>query len=472
MRSIRLKLWMIMLGAASVVIVLVFLFQIVFLDKFYANMEVAQVNKFCRSIISEIEEFENVRDISDSLKLKNQIEEITFKKQLIFRILDLNNSNVIEFSSANANFSQKMMKDTLENVLQGAASGKTVKEEVKHHRFNNNIVTLGYPLYKEEEIIGVLAVIIPMAPVDYTIEILKKQLLIIMVIAFVISIWTSSALSRSFTKPILEIGVMAKEYSKGNFDKRLSYKGKDELAQLAERMNQMGMELSRNEMLKRRLISNVSHELRTPLTIIRGYAETLRDITGSDEEIRNQELEVIINQSKRLANIVEDVLSLSKIESGTDNLKLEIFSIYELLEGIRRMYEMNADGRTFHLRIEEGKDYFVFADKGKIEQVMHNFISNALRHTKLDEKVEVNLIEKNNVIIIEIADEGDGISKEDIGYIFERYYKAKQDDEKKYMGTGLGLAIVKSILELHNSNYGVESELGEGSLFWFELKKA
>lgn len=472
MKSIRLKLWLTMMGAVSMVMLLVFLFQIVFLDKFYASMEVLQVNRACKSIIAEIETLENISDLSNSFKLKGEIEEITYKKQLVFRVLDLKDDNIIEFSSVNSNLSQKVIREGLNEILNSASEGKFVKEEINHHRFNNKMISLGFPIYNGETITGALAVVIPMAPVDYTIDILKKQLIIITFIAFFISLWTSSILSRSFTKPILQIGNIAEEYAKGNFEKRLPYVGKDELGQLADRMNQMGMELSKSEMLKRRLISNVSHELRTPLTIIRGYAETLRDITGADEEMRNQELEVIINQSKRLANIVEDVLSLSKLESGTENLRLEVFSIYELLENIRRMYEMNADGRTFYLQIEEGFEYRVFADKAKIEQVLHNFISNALRHTQFDEIVEIRLLEKNETIRIEVIDEGDGIAQEDIVYIFERYYKAKQDDEKKYTGTGLGLAIVKSILELHNASYGVESKFGEGSKFWFELKKA
>lgn len=472
MKSIRLKLWFTMMGAVSMVMILVFLFQIVFLDRFYANMEVMQVNKACKNIIEDIEKLDNISDLSNSFRLRGQIEELTYKKQLAFRVLDIENDNVLEFSSVNSNLSQKMIKTGLDDILKSSSQGKYVKEEIEHHRFKNKMISLGFPIYHGQNVIGALAVVIPMAPVDYTIDILKKQLVIIIFIAIIISFWMTDKLSKSFTKPILEIGDIASEYAKGNFEKRLPYVGRDELGQLAERMNQMGLELSKNEMLKRRLISNVSHELRTPLTIIRGYAETLRDITGADEEMRNQELEVIINQSKRLANIVEDVLSLSKLESGTENLKLEVFSVYELLENIRRMYEMNADGRTFYLQIEEGFEYRVLADKGKIEQVMHNFISNALRHTNPDEIVEIRLLEKQDTIKIEVIDEGDGISQEDIAYIFERYYKAKQDDERKYTGTGLGLAIVKSILELHNASYGVESKFGEGSKFWFELKKA
>lgn len=472
-KSIRFKLWLIMMGAVSLVILLIFVFQIIFLDRFYADTEIIQINRTCRKIVEDIESLDKISDISTSFRLISKIEEITFKKQLIFRILELESGNVIEFSSANSNFSQNMMRENLNEILKSASSGRVVTEEANHHRFNNKLLFLGFPIYNEaEEVSGALAVVIPMAPVDYTIDILRKQLIVILSIAFFISIWTSSKLSKSFTKPILEIRKVADDYTRGDFEQKLNYSTKDELGDIANKINQMGVALSKNEVLKRRLISNVSHELRTPLTIIRGYAETLRDITGDDEDTRNQELEVIINQSKRLANIVEDVLSLSKLESGTDNLKLETFSIYELLENIRRMYEMNADGRTFHLQIEEAKEYMVFADKGKIEQVLHNFISNALRHTNIDENVSIKILEKGNQIRVEVVDEGDGIPEDDLEYIFERYYKARQGDERKYTGTGLGLAIVKSILDLHDVKYGVETTLGEGSKFWFELKKA
>ena len=231
----------------------------------------------------------------------------------------------------------------------------------------------------------------------------------------------------------------------------------------------MGEALTRNEMLKKELISNVSHELRTPLTIIRGYAEAMRDITGDDAEKRSRQLGVIIEQSGRLGNIVEDMLSLSKLQSGTETLRLEPFSVYDILEEIRLMYGANSEKRTFEISGEDCRGREVTGDRRKIEQVLYNFISNAFVHTSPEDSVEVRISENDGFMRIEVADSGPGISGEDIGHVFERYYKGSRDKDSVSSGTGLGLAIVKGILELHKAPYGVESEPGNGSIFWFEL---
>lgn len=472
MKSIRTKLWAGMMVLVVIVIMLLFLFQIVFLERFYSGMELIEVEKNAKNIAEEIQKLEDIDMVSSSKAVKEIIDQLSYQKQLEIQIADSNGNEIYKTSPVGGTSPPGIMiRDGIAECISKALKGEETSKEMIHHRFGNKFVIIGIPIYMRNNIEGALAVVFPMASVDDTAEILKKQLIIITAILFLVSMGISSILSKSFTKSILYVSQTAECYTHGDFEKRLPNLGNDEIGQLAQRMNQMGEALSKNERLKKELISNVSHELRTPLTIIRGYAETLRDLTGDNPEKREKQLGIIIKESQRLGNIVEDILSLSKLQSGADNLKLETFLINEMLENISKIYLNNKEGRTFEVLGDPDVEYEVVGDKSKIGQVLYNFISNAIRHTSPEDKIEVRLVDEGKFVRIEVRDTGDGISKEDIDHIFERYYKGKQKDEKKYTGTGLGLAIVKSILEMHDSKYGVESEVGQATVFWFELPK-
>lgn len=362
-----------------------------------------------------------------------------------------------------------MMQSETAKALISALGGEEYRNQTVHNRFGNKIAIMGFPIMSDAGVDGAVLVSFSLASVEDTAEILKKQLVIIALVIMVVSVIISSVLSKKFTEPVRLISEAAEAYSRGELEKRLPDLGEDETGQLARRMNEMGEALTRNEMLKKELISNVSHELRTPLTIIRGYAEAMRDITGDDAEKRSRQLGVIIEQSGRLGNIVEDMLSLSKLQSGTETLRLEPFSVYDILEEIRLMYGANSEKRTFEISGEDCRGREVTGDRRKIEQVLYNFISNAFVHTSPEDSVEVRISENDGFMRIEVADSGPGISGEDIGHVFERYYKGSRDKDSVSSGTGLGLAIVKGILELHKAPYGVESEPGSGAVFWFEL---
>jgi signal transduction histidine kinase len=310
----------------------------------------------------------------------------------------------------------------------------------------------------------------PLAAVEDTADILKKQLILITGILLFTSVFISFHLSKKFTDPILKISKQAESYTLGRYSIRTSDIGNDEIGQLAKRMNEMGEALMRNEVLQKEIIANVSHELRTPLTLIRGYAETLRDVTGNNPDKRTKHLNIIVEESERLSNIVEDILNLSQLQSGAMTLQIEAFSLKEMLIKLKTHYEIQEETRNLQIdKAIELKEYLL-GDKKKIEQVFYNLIDNAFRHTK-GGMVEIAVTQNTDRVRISVTDHGDGIAKEDMEHIFERYYRGKRADGKKSKGTGLGLAIVKSILELHHMPFGVESEIGKGTTFWFELEK-
>ncbi len=184
---------------------------------------------------------------------------------------------------------------------------------------------IGLPIYDENRVQGAMLITMPMASVEDTTDILKKQLILITGILLLVSVIISLHLSKRFADPISIISKQAESYTSSQFTMRISNIGDDEIGRLAKRMNEMGEALMRNEVLQKEIIANVSHELRTPLTLIRGYAETLRDVTGENPDKRKKHLDIIVEESERLSNIVEDILNLSQLQSGALTLEKESF---------------------------------------------------------------------------------------------------------------------------------------------------
>lgn len=471
MKSIRAKLWLGMMILVGSIMLLLWLFQIVFLEKFYSVLELREVMKNANTIIGEIENLEDMDETNETSQITDMIDDFVFEKQLSLEVIDTSYRVVYQNSTATNANSPGIMKEEINNASKTAISGIEFKQEVTHPKFGYQFMIIGVPIYHNQIVQGAMVITVPMASVDDTANILKKQLIMIMGILLLVSLLISFRLSKKFADPISKISRQAESYASGQYTQRINDVGDDEIGQLAKRMNMMGEALARNEILQKELIANVSHELRTPLTLIRGYAETLRDISGNNPDKREKQLGIIIEESERLNRIVEDILNLSQLQAGAVVLEPESFSLNEMLLQIKEHYELQKETQTIQISGASELKNNLLADKKKIEQVFYNLITNALRHTKEEVLVEIQITEKVGAIKIEVRDKGEGIAKEDLNHIFERYYKGKSADGKKSNGTGLGLAIVKSILEMHQVPYGVESELGKGTTFWFELNK-
>ena len=243
-----------------------------------------------------------------------------------------------------------------------------------------------------------------------------------------------------------------------------------ETKELADALNFAAEELKKVDTLKSELIANVSHDLKTPLTMIKGYSEMMQDFP---DEVTTENLQVIIDETEHLTRLVNDILDLSKLRSGNDVLLLDEFNLTESIRTIITRYSalMAKDG--YNIIFDYDSDVTVTGDETRINQVVYNLINNAINYSGEDKTVIITQTEKVDTVLIEVTDHGRGISPEDIGGIWERYYRTenKNTHTRSVVGTGLGLSIVKSILEKHSARYGVVSEEGRGSTFMFEIKK-
>ncbi len=271
-----------------------------------------------------------------------------------------------------------------------------------------------------------------------------------------------------FTRPITRLSEAAREMAKGNYNVRVDASADDEIGELSRDFNRMAQEVGRSAELQRDILANVSHDLRTPLTLIKGYAETVRDLTGDNPDKRTEQLNVIVDESDRLSALVGSVLELSRMSSGSERAEPVLFDLYDLGDELAYRYEeiCRQQGGTFLFSGDEG--CVVYADPGLVERALHNLLGNAIKHVGEDGFVGLKVYRTSlGTIRAEVSDHGLGISAEDLPHIFDKYYRSRADTGKP--GTGLGLSITKAIFEAQNIEYGVITETGKGSTFWFEM---
>ncbi len=300
---------------------------------------------------------------------------------------------------------------------------------------------------------------------------LKKQLIYLILILIVASSIVAIFISRRLNKPILKIISTAREMGKGNFNIKFDKSNVQELDELCDVLTVAASEMNKTEELKRDLLANVSHDLKTPLTMIRAYAEKVRDITYKDSEKREKDLNVIIEETERLNNLVNDLLDLSKIQAGECNLNITEYDIVKNIKEILKRYDIVVEKEGYSFELDMPSSLKVKADKSKIEQVIYNLINNAIEHTGDDLKVKVTVKKQLDSVLISITDSGVGLTEEEKSLVWNRYYKKEKRHKRNIVGSGIGLSIVKGILESHKCEYGIDSKKGEYTTFYFKLKK-
>lgn len=308
-----------------------------------------------------------------------------------------------------------------------------------------------------------------LTPVDATVNTLQMQFYWIAGVLLLGALLLAVLISKKISKPIQKMNDSAKRLAEGRYDADFSVEGYREIVELSESLEDAADKLSKLDTLQRELIANVSHDLRTPLTLIKGYGEIMRDIP---DEGTPENIQVIIDEATHLSELVNDLLDLSKIRSGTRVLELERFNLTAAILEVLTRYDKLVNASGYKMEFSADCDAYVSADRMMIIQVVYNLINNAVNYAGDDNTVRVEQEIKDGIVKISVIDNGDGIPPEKIDSIWDRYYKVDRVHKRAKVGTGLGLSIVKGSLEMHNAVYGVESALGRGSRFWFELPLA
>lgn len=308
----------------------------------------------------------------------------------------------------------------------------------------------------------------PLEPADSLITLFSNQYLIYTVGVIFFAVLSAYWFSGRLADPIVRMRKEAARLSDADYDVHFDGGSFSETKDLASALNKAADELEKTDELRRDLMANVSHDIRTPLTNIRAYAEMVRDISGADQEKRTKHLNVIIRETEYLNRLVNEMSELSLMQSGNYVLERSNVDISEKLHEIAEMNDPLIKKSGLELIIEADEHCIIYADDLKIKEVIHNFLTNAIRHSESGGRIWMRAYEaEEGVVRVEVQDEGDGIAEEDLDKIWDRYQKSSRSFTRNTNSTGLGLSIVKAILDAHHAQYGVQSTLGKGSTFWF-----
>ena len=313
-----------------------------------------------------------------------------------------------------------------------------------------------------------LAFLSPMGP---AVNIIRSQLIIVTFMVVILGIVIAYLTSRHLAEPLAKMSENAKRLGSGDFDVRFMGADYQEINELADTLNEATAQLKMTDSLRKDLMANVSHDLRTPLTMIKSYAEMIRDLSGDDKKKREEHLGVIIEETDRLSDLVNEILVLSRVQSGAEAFDNTEFDIQKAAEEIVQTYRiMESEGYTISFETLPG-EVMVYGDESKIKQVMSNLISNAVKYSEERKEIRVFFENIGPIIRFSVEDKGIGIPEDQLDMIWNRYQRASQRGARSKEGSGLGLSICSEILKRSNAEYGVESVYGEGSCFWFEMKR-
>ena len=291
------------------------------------------------------------------------------------------------------------------------------------------------------------------------------------------------------TKPLQELAKLSRRMSTLDFEARYKGGGNNEIAVLGDSFNQMSRQLestlselkgANNQLVKdiehkekmadmqSELLGNVSHELKTPIALIQGYAEGLREGIHEDLENRQFYCDVIIDETLKMNQMVKNLLTLNQLEYGSDELQFTRFNIVEMIRSVLNSCEILIQQAAVKVDFIAGKDLYVWADEFKTEQVLLNYLTNAINHVKNEKRIEIRIVSRGNVLRISVFNSGNPIPEEDIPKIWDKFFKVDKSHSRAYGGNGIGLSIVQAIMKSFHQDYGVRN-FANGVEFWFEL---
>lgn len=477
--SMKWKVFFYLLGFTVILLFILWLFQICYLDTFYKKIKTAEAEQAMEEMLDII--ILECDPVSDPAQIPDAIDSLAAEYNLSIAVTDENGA--VQYSAEYIPNSKMEMIPQMEffrYYREAQENGGSTKIEFEGGR---NMTFPNRDMIRQEMAESVIYVRIletgsgvrvilmnsVLTPIDATVTTLQMQLIYISVIMLMLSLLISFLISRKITKSIVKINESAKELAKGDYS--ISFDGNDcrEITELSDTLNFATRELEKTEGLRRELIANVSHDLRTPLTMIIAYAEVMRDLPGENTP---ENIQVVIDESRRLTNLVNDMLDLSKLQAGVMEKEAHIYNLTESIEKVLQRYNKLVEQEGYNIVFEYKDEVFVQADEFKIFQVIYNLVNNAINYTGEDKRVTVRQIVKAGKVRIEVEDSGLGIKPEELPYVWDRYYKVDKTHKRAVAGTGIGLSIVKNILILHQAEYGVASQPGCGSTFWFQLELA
>ncbi|MCY9659517.1 ATP-binding protein [Paenibacillus chondroitinus] len=350
--------------------------------------------------------------------------------------------------------------------VQALAKGNAVNKRYQDFYSGTKYLVSGKSIKNGNLFYGGVYVLYSTEGIQQSIQKVRDLLILSGIGAFFIALGFTFIISRKLSDPLIQMEQATRKIAKGDLDTRVDLIAKDEMGSLANAINDLAVDLQRYRDTRSEFFANISHELRTPMTYLEGYAKVVKEGLYENEEERNQYLDIIQQETIRLTHLIHDLFELSKMEEGKISLNFEWIDLVELIENVTLKAGLKAKEKGLEIEVSLERDLpMVYADGLRMEQIFLNLVENAIRYTeKGTVSVQLKRLNANEIKII-VEDTGIGIPKQELPYIFERFYRVEKSRSRQYGGTGLGLAIVKRLVDLQGGTIEVTSEIGRGTRF-------
>jgi len=462
----RLSLRTLILGGllvfSALILALTYIFQNALLESFYIRHRINSLIDASNDIASNLDS-DNLKDIVRQSSMNNEVcvylissdENISSQRdggQCALNLLSYSQTSEI-MNTIEENNGEYLFADYPMNMFR--------REGDHFYIYGKSVVS--------EDATTMILVSAVTSPIDSTIKTLQDQFWVLSAIVIAVAVTLGIFASKKLINPLLQLRDEAEDLSQGGYDASKVKASFAEIEDLNQTLDSANNQIKRVDKTRRELLANVSHDLRTPLTMIVGYAEMIKDFK---EEDPSDNADVIITEAGRLSSLVDDLLDVSRLEDSKLQMQKEDYSLKEFINEIYRQYKTYCSGQDidFTCKLPE-YDSLINIDKKRIQQVIYNFLNNALNYNNKENKIITLKAEyvDDNYCQISVYDNGEGIDKLNLPYVWDRYYKVDKEHKRQHLGSGIGLSLAKDILIAHDFEYGVDSKEGEYSLFYFKL---
>ena len=501
--SLRVKITLIILLLISILLLSIGILNNYGLTWYYQNEKVSEIHEAYLKLDNEVKK---LSEDGQTVIGESEDSESVVNESVSNIILDYSNKHnitiaLVDSMTNKAIYSSQREGDMfLDRIQEGFIGNKNIKKKdilyksdnytiILHNTQKNSSFIEGFGYCSDNQTIVIMST--PVAGLKESVNISNKFLIYVAVIGFFITVIITFLITKMITSPILQLAEISNKMGKLDFTARYEGKRSDEIQTLGQNMNYMSDRLKKaisklqeaNEVLKEDIkrkeaidemrkdfIANVSHELKTPIALIQGYAEGLNEGLCEDEESRKYYTEVIMDESEKMNKMVKQLLTLSSLESGNSILHKENFNMTSLTEGVLSSISILIGEKNVKVDFDTSRDVFLYADEFKIEEVVTNYISNAIHHVNDNGTIKIDVSEDERNVYFSVYNTGNQIPEKDLANVWEKFFKVDKAHSRSYGGSGIGLSIVKAIVEAHGGAVKVVNK-SDGVEFGFKIPR-
>jgi Signal transduction histidine kinase len=501
--SLRVKITLIILLLISILLLSIGILNNFGLTWYYQNEKVSEIHEAYLKLDNEVKK---LSEDGQTVIGESEDSESVVNERVSNIILDYSNKHnitiaLVDSMTNKAIYSSQREGDMfLDRIQEGFIGNKNIKKKdilyksdnytiILHNTPQNSSFIEGFGYCSDNQTIVIMST--PVAGLKESVNISNKFLIYVAIIGFIITVIITFLITKMITSPILQLAEISNKMGKLDFTARYDGKRSDEIQTLGQNMNYMSDRLKKaisklqeaNEVLKEDIkrkeaidemrkdfIANVSHELKTPIALIQGYAEGLNEGLCEDEESRKYYTEVIMDESEKMNKMVKQLLTLSSLESGNSILHKENFNMTSLTEGVLSSISILIGEKNVKVDFDTSRDVFLYADEFKIEEVVTNYISNAIHHVNDKGTIKIDVSEDESNVYFSVYNTGNQIPEKDLANVWEKFFKVDKAHSRSYGGSGIGLSIVKAIVEAHGGAVKVVNK-SDGVEFGFKIPR-